>query len=88
MGDSASPPAVVAAAPVSSPKKARIYHSLAEKISICIAAERLAHAKKKLSFKAFCRERDLDPFQLRRWQSNNTQTASIEQVFHHIYLGV
>ena len=60
MGDTAGPPAA-AAAPVSSPKKARVYHSLAEKISICIAAERLVHAEKKLTFKAFMKREGFGP---------------------------
>ena len=53
-----------------SPTKRRIYLSLSEKINMCIEAEQVVSAEKRLSFKAFCRERDVDPSQLRRWQKN------------------
>ena len=53
-----------------SPKKRRIYLSLSDKIDMCIEAEQVVSAEKSLSLKAFCRERDVDPAQLRRWQKN------------------
>ena len=53
-----------------SPKKKRIYVSLSDKVGICAEAEQVVNTEKILSFKAFCREKDVDPAQLRRWQKN------------------
>ena len=62
-----APIAAAAAAPEGLPKKRRIYFSLSEKIDMCIEAERVVKAEKKLSMKAYCREKGIDPSQLRRW---------------------
>ena len=62
--------AAAAAAEEESPKKNRIFRSLSEKVGLCIEAECVVKAEKKMSFRAFCREKDVDPAQLRRWQKN------------------
>jgi hypothetical protein len=51
----------------------RSYKSLNDKIGLCLEAERRVNAEKELSLKAFCREHDLQPSQLRRWQKNLVQ---------------
>lgn len=48
----------------------RLYRTLGDKIELCMKAERLVRAEQKLSWKAFCRENDVDPSQLRRWTKN------------------
>ena len=41
-----------------------------EKVSLCIEAERVVRAEKKMSLKAFCREKGIWPSNLRSWQKN------------------
>jgi hypothetical protein len=48
----------------------RAYFSLHDKVALCLEAERRVNAEKSLSLKAFCREKELQPSQLRRWQKN------------------
>ena len=43
------------------------------KIDMCIECERVVRAEKKMSFKAHCREKGVDPAQLRRWTKNIVQ---------------
>lgn len=51
-------------------KRKRVTVTLAEKISLCIEAERRVKAEKNISWKGYCREKDIDPSQLRRWTKN------------------
>ena len=62
--------AEAAAAPSPPPKKKRIYHTLHEKVSLCIKAEKWCVAEKRMSKRRFCQEHDLDPAQLRKWNKN------------------
>jgi hypothetical protein len=59
-----------AGAVAASPKPKRKYQTLQEKVSLCIQADLQVKAQKKMSWKAFCREHDVDPSQLRRWTKN------------------
>ena len=68
MADQPNQPA--AAANAASPKKKRVYLTLHNKVGLVIEAEKVVNAEKKMSFKAFCREKDVDPAQLRRWTKN------------------
>ena len=68
MADEEQDPTAAAESPVEdSPKKRRVYHSLAAKVDMCIECEKVVRAEKKMSMKAFCREKEVDPSQLRRW---------------------
>lgn len=53
-----------------SPSKKRAFIPLAQKIDLCIEAERVVRAEKKKSLKGFCRENNIQPSQLRRWTKN------------------
>jgi hypothetical protein len=55
----------------------RTYKSIHDKIGLCLEAERRVNAEKELSLKAFCREHDLQPSQLRRWQKNIVRMKSM-----------
>jgi len=48
----------------------RTYISLQAKIELVMKAERLVRAEKCMSIKAFCRQYDIQPSQLRRWEKN------------------
>ena len=48
-------------------KAKRAIIPLQQKIDLCIEAERLVKAEKKVSLKAFCRENNVQPSQIRRW---------------------
>ena len=48
----------------------RVKHTIMEKIDMCIEAERVVRAEKKMSFKAFCRSKDVQPSQLCCWTKN------------------
>ena len=41
-----------------------VKHTIVEKIDMCIEAKRVVHAEKKMSFKAFCRSKDVQSSQL------------------------
>jgi len=48
----------------------RTYISLQAKIELVMKAERLVRAEKCMSIKAFFRQYDIQPSQLRRWEKN------------------
>ena len=48
-------------------KLPRFTLTLAEKIGMCIDAERLVKAEKRMSWKGHCRLKEIDPSQLRHW---------------------
>jgi len=48
----------------------RTYMTLQAKIELVMKAERLVRAEKCMSIKAFCRQYDIQPSQLRRWEKN------------------
>ena len=47
-----------------------VKHTIMEKIDMCIEAERVVHAEKKMLFKAFCQSEDVQPSQLCHWTKN------------------
>ena len=58
----------VAAAPAANEGTERLFLPLTVKIDLCMKAERLVRAEKSMSLKAFCREHEIQPSQLRRWE--------------------
>ena len=54
----------------SSPAKKRSYIPLVNKIDLCMKAERVVRTEQLVSLKAFCRDNNIQPSQLRRWHKN------------------
>lgn len=51
-------------------KRKKQYVTIEQKISFVLEAERLVKAEKKMSWKSFCKERGIDPSNLRKWSRN------------------
>lgn len=48
----------------------RLFVPLQVKIELVMKAERVVRAEKSMSFRAFCRQHEVQPSQLRRWEKN------------------
>jgi hypothetical protein len=57
--------------------KKREYIRLEKKISLCIKAEFVVKAEKRMSFRAFCAKEGVQPSQLRRWTKNLLQMKQV-----------